>query len=115
MSKFALPFVVFLLAACGPKVKSQVRLELDPLPADYEVKVFPDELPTCSYEEVGIIGSQDLEATLDQARKMGADGVIGTVLAGEGEPAREDRVCGTPKCVQYNTVAIRFTDPSCTY
>ena len=44
---------------------------------------------------------------------MGADGVIGTILAQEGQSDRAS-TCGTPNCVQYNTVAIRFTDPSCT-
>ena len=104
---------LILIAACGPKIKSQARVELDSLPADTEVRVFPDELPRCAYEEVGIIASQDLDATLDRAREMGADGVIGTVLAGAATPAREDGVCGTPNCVQYNTVAIRFSDPNC--
>jgi hypothetical protein len=108
------PLFLTLLAACGPKIKSQARVELDPLPADYEVKVFADELPRCAYEEVGIIGSRDLDATLDRARKMGADGVIGTVLAEAGRTPDDAGICGTPNCVQYNTVAIRFTDPTCT-
>jgi len=85
--------------ACGPSMKTQVRVELDPLPADHEVRVF---------------ASEDLDATLKKARQMGADGVIGTVLAEAGRPAGDARICGTPNCVQYNTVAIRFTDPTCT-
>jgi len=108
------PLFLVLLTACGPKIKSQVRVELDPLPADYEVKVFADELPRCAYEEVGIIGSSDLDATLDRARKMGADGVIGTVLAEAARAPADATICGTPSCVQYNTVAIRFMDPTCT-
>jgi len=108
-------FVLFLvLAACGPSLKTQVKVALDPLPANHEVKVFADALPTCAYEEVGLIASQDLKATLDAARKMGADGVIGTVLAEAARSPSEASICGTPKCVQYNTLAIRFTDPSCT-
>lgn len=111
----SVPFALFLilLAACGPKIKSQARVELDPLPADHEVKVFADELPRCAYEEVGIIGSEDLDATLERARKMGADGVIGTVLAETARPPADASICGTPSCIQYNTVAIRFTDPDC--
>ncbi len=111
---------VWLLAAmvfataCGPSMKTQVRVELDPLPADHEVKVFASDLPTCAYEEVGLIASEDLDATLKKARQMGADGVIGTILAEAGRPAGDARICGTPNCVQYNTVAIRFTDPACT-
>lgn len=110
---FLLPLFLVLLAACGPKIKSQTRVELDPLPADHEVKVFADELPRCAYEEVGIIGSKDLDATLDRARKMGADGVIGTVLAEAARAPSDTSICGTPSCIQYNTVAIRFTDPTC--
>jgi len=108
------PLFLVLLAACGPKIKSQVRVQLDPLPANAEVKVFADELPHCAYEEVGIIGSKDLDATLDRARKMGADGVIGTVLAEAARPPSDTSICGTPRCIQYNTVAIRFADPTCT-
>lgn len=106
--------VLLVLVACGPGVKTQVKVQLDPLPANHEVKVFADALPSCDYEEVGLIASEDLEKTLDTARGMGADGVIGTVLA-EGEASgRSAAVCGTPNCLQFNTLAIRFTDPECT-
>ena len=114
MSKPVFLFLVVALAACGPKVKSQVRVQLDPLPSDHEVKVFSSELPQCPYEEVGIIASEDMTKTLNRAREMGADGVIGTVLAEDGRPAANTSICGTPNCVHYNTVAIRFTDPACT-
>jgi hypothetical protein len=112
MSKSVFLFLVVALAACGPKVKSQVMVQLDPLPSDHEVKVFASDLPRCPYEEVGLIAANDMKRTLNRARDMGADGVIGTVLAQE---AKSDAVaiCGTPNCVQYNTVAIRFTNPSC--
>lgn len=113
MSRPVFLFLIVVLAACGPKVKSQVRVQLDPLPSDHEVKVFASDLPRCSYEEVGLIASDDMEKTLNRARDMGADGVIGTILA-ERERSDAVAICGTPNCVQYNTVAIRFTDPSCT-
>lgn len=115
MSKtFWLLTTTVLVAACGPSMKTQVRVELDPLPADHEVKVFASDLPTCEYQEVGLIASEDLDATLKKAREMGADGVIGTVLAEADRSAGERSTCGTPNCVQYNTVAIRFSDPACT-
>lgn len=115
MSKrFWLIAAMVLGVACGPSMKTQVRVELDPLPADYEVKVFASDLPTCEYQEVGLIASEDLEATLKKAREMGADGVIGTVLAEAGRRASDTSTCATPNCVKYNTVAIRFTDPACT-
>ena len=113
MSKPVFLFLVVALAACGPKVKSQVRVQLDPLPADHAVKVFASDLPRCPYEEVGLIASNDMKRTLNRARDMGADGVIGTVLAQEGK-SDAVAICGTPNCVQYNTVAIRFADTSCT-
>ena len=113
MPKCARLFVIVLVAACGPSMKTQVRVELDPLPADHEVQVFASDLPTCAYQEVGLIASEDLDATLKKARQMGADGVIGTVLAEAGRPAGDSSTCATPNCVKYNTVAIRFTDPAC--
>jgi hypothetical protein len=106
--------MLLVLAACGPSLKTQVKVELEPLPADQEVKVFAAELPTCAYQEVGLIASQSLKKTIDAARKMGADGVIGTVLAQEDGSGSEPGICGTLKCIQYNTLAIRFTDPACT-
>jgi hypothetical protein len=115
MAKSVRVFTVLLLVvACGPSMKTQVRVQLDSLPADHEVKVFATDLPTCAYEEVGLIASEDLEATVKKARQMGADGVIGTVLAEADRPTGGAAICGTLNCVQYNTVAIRFTDPACT-
>jgi len=115
MSRTCLVLAAVLLTGCGPKVKSQVNVELEPLPPEREVKVFAADLPECAHEVVGIIASDDLEATKRRAREMGADGVIGTVLAQSGSSANQASVCGTANCIQYNTVAIRFTDPSCTH
>jgi len=106
--------VLLVVAACGPSTKTQVRVQLDPLPANQEVKVFAEALPTCDYEEVGLIASDDLEKTLAAARKMGADGVIGTVLAQTEGAGKGAALCGTPNCPQFNTLAIRFMDPACT-
>ena len=112
MSRRTWMVAVAALAACGPGVKKYVIVELDPLPSTTEVKVFASDLPVCEYEQVGLIASQDLEETLKEARRMGADGVIGTVLAQEGQ-SQKAAICGTPNCLQYNTVAVRFADPSC--
>jgi hypothetical protein len=113
-------FLALVFLACGPSIKTQTMVQLEPLPSDSSVAVFADSLPKCPYEQVGLIASQDMEKTLDAARKMGADGVIGTVAAtkkpsGEydEEYGKEPPLCGTPNCVAYNTVAIRFSDPSC--
>lgn len=114
MSNRALLFPILLLVACGPKVESRARVQLDPLPKDSEVKVFAGDLPTCPYEQVGLIASEDLGATLNRAREMGANGVIGTVLADTASSAsRQSPWCPTTNCIHYNTVAIRFTDPEC--
>jgi hypothetical protein len=102
-----------LTAACGPKVKSHATLKLDPLPAGVDVAVFADSLPVCQYEQVGLIGSEDLESTLNRAREMGADGVIGTILAANPGAGPDPVQCGTPRCPQFNTVAIRFANPDC--
>ncbi len=114
MSRTCLLLAAVLLIGCGPKIKSQVKVALDPLPPDQDVMVFATDLPECAYEVVGIIASNDLEATKQRAREMGADGVIGTVLAESDSSAGRAGACGTPNCVQFNTVAIRFTDPGCT-
>ena len=101
------------LIGCGPKVKSFTYVDVPPLPSYTDVAVFADSLPTCEYEQVGLIASDDMKRTLDRARKMGADGVIGTVLAESSTASPKSAVCGTPKCVTFNTVAIRFSDPAC--
>jgi hypothetical protein len=107
----------FLLAlaflACSPSLKTQVQVQLQPLPSDADVKVFPDSLPACPYQQVGLIASHDMDKTLKAARRMGADGVIGTVLATPSKDPDGAPLCGTRKCVEFNTVAIRFEDPSC--
>ena len=75
--------------------------------------VFADSVPECAYEQVGLIASDDMKRTLNRARDMGADGVIGTPLAQAESGSPKTAVCGTPNCVTFNTVAIRFTDPGC--
>ena len=109
--------VVFaaLFIACGPKVKSYAYMEIPALPSDQEVVVFAETLPECEYEQVGLIAADDLKRTKDRARKMGADGIIGTVEADSSGNNPKAAVCGTPKCVTFNTVAIRFSDPACRY
>lgn len=115
MSVRASLILVVLVAACGPKVKSHAVVKLDPLPEDTEVKVFATDGPTCPYQQVGLIASEDLGATLNRARDMGADAVIGTILADSSSAASKSSPwCSTTNCIQYNTVAIRFTDPQCT-
>ncbi len=104
-----------LLIACGPKVKSYAYMELQALPYDHEVAVFSETLPECEYEQVGLIAADDMERTKDRAREMGADGVIGTVDAESQSQNPKSAVCGTPRCLTFNTVAIRFSDPACRY
>lgn len=113
MHRLALAVTAALVVACGARIKSYNYMELPPLPADQEVAVFADVLPTCPYDQVGLIASDDMKDTLERARQMGADGVIGTPQAESDTGGAKAAVCGTPRCVTFNTVAIRFTDPTC--
>lgn len=113
MYRVAAVSFAFLFIGCGPKIKSYEYIDLPPLPSDHEVVVFSDSLPECSYQQVGLIASDDMRRTLNRARDIGADGVIGTVEAGGDSSDPKTAICGTPQCVTFNTVAIRFTDPDC--
>jgi hypothetical protein len=113
MSRRGSVWLVALLLGCGPKIESQTFAEFPALPSDQEIQVFPEDLPECPYEQVGIIASESVEATKKRASEMGAHAVIGTALAKARPTDPRKNICGTRKCVQYNTVAIRFTDPEC--
>ena len=113
MVRVGIALFVLLVAGCGPKVKSYAYLNLESLPSDQDVVVFAETLPGCEYEQVGLIAANDLKRAKDRARKMGADGLIGDPEAESGSNRAKAAVCGTPNCVTFNTVAIRFLDPTC--
>jgi hypothetical protein len=116
---------VLLVAACGPAVRSAPFKTVPPRPTDHQIVLFSTKLPTCPYEEIGLITAQRrhgfnsyesvLEAMKSRAREMGGDAVV---ALDQQQTVNGGTVIG--KTVNINTgealtgTVIRFTDSGCT-
>jgi hypothetical protein len=114
-----------LLVACGPAVQSAPFHSVPPRPADHQIVLFSTKLPTCPYEEVGLVTGHRrhgfnsyesvLEAMKDRAREMGGDAIV---ALSQQQTVNGGTVVG--KAVSINTseglsgTVIRFTESSCT-
>jgi len=116
---------VLLVAACGPAVRSAPFKTVPPRPTDHQIVLFSTKLPTCPYEELGLITAQRrhgfnsyesvLEAMKVRAREMGGDAVV---ALNQQQTVNGGTVVG--KAVSINTdqavsgTVIRFTESGCT-
>lgn len=111
------------LAACGARVSSASFIEAAPKPPEHEIRLYSTKLPTCPYEEVGLVRSQRgefgsldgaLEALMRRARQMGGDAVVGL---GQGVSVAGGTAIGDISTVSSQEVlagtVIRFTDAGC--
>jgi hypothetical protein len=118
----SVPAYALLLAACGPAVSSAPFLAREPRPADHEIRLYSTRLPTCRYEEIGLIqvkrrhGSLEevLDAVRQHARIMGGDGVI---ALGQTQTTEGGTVVGTTVSLGASEglagTVIRFTETTC--
>jgi|SRR5688572_20017639 len=119
--RIALWACVLLVTACGPSISSAPFVSREPRPSDHPILFYSSKLPTCPYEEIGVIhgtAGRSLEATLNgvrkRARAMGGDAVVGlsqpqtvsggTVVGNIVSVGASEGLAGT---------VIRFTDESC--
>lgn len=111
------------LAACGARVSSASFVEAPPKPPGHEIRLYSTRLPTCPYEEIGLVRSQrgqfgSLDGALDalkrRARDMGGDAVVGL---GQGVSVAGGTAIGDVSTVSSQEVlagtVIRFTDAGC--
>lgn len=120
----AVPACALFLVACGPAVSSAPFVSRAPRPPDHEIRLYSTRLPTCPYEEVGLIQAKRrdqfirhsslegvLNAVQQRARAMGGDAVValgqtqttegGVVVAGPVSPAGSEGLA---------VAVIRFTE-----
>ncbi|MGH7464046.1 MAG: hypothetical protein ACREK1_02660 [Longimicrobiales bacterium] len=118
-----LPIWTISLIACGPAVSSAVFTDAAPRGPDHEIQVFSTKLPSCPYEEVGLVRAkrrgfaslQDvLTAVRERAREMGGDAVIamGQTESVTGGVGAENVVSVSSQEGLAGTV-IRFADRNC--
>jgi hypothetical protein len=114
-----------LLAACGVAVESAPFKSLPPRPADHEIVLFSTKLPSCPYEEIGVVNATRrdsytrYEALLDalkaRAREMGGDAIVGL---GQQQAVSGGTVIGSTVSIGSSDVlagtVIRFTESGCT-
>jgi hypothetical protein len=113
-----------LLVACGPAVRSAPFKSVPARPPDHEIMLFSTKLPSCPYDEIGLVTAKPeyrwnshedvLEALKQRARKMGGDAVVGlsqqqtvnggTVWGSTVNINSSDALTGT---------VIRFTEEGC--
>jgi hypothetical protein len=114
-----------LLGACGPAVRSAPFKSVPPRPPEHEIVLFSTKLPTCAYEEIGIVtakprtGLDSLESVLEalkhRAREMGGDAVVGLT---QQQTVRGGTVVGSSVSLSTGEglagTVIRFADSACT-
>jgi hypothetical protein len=116
-----------VLSACVTAVSSAPFVSRAPNPADHEIRLYSTRLPTCPYEDIGLVHAKrrdlgvartSLESAVDavrrRAREMGGDAVValgrtqtvdgGTVVGNTVSLGVAEGLAGT---------VIRFTDASC--
>lgn len=111
------------LAACGPAVSSANFRSAAPRSPDRQIAIFATQLPTCPYDEIGVVRGkrralaslQDVLATIQKrAREMGGDAIIGVGQTTniQGGTAVDNFVTIESQEGLAGTV-IRFRDPGC--
>ncbi len=108
-----------VLDGCAPTVSATRLLSAPPQPTDHEILLFAARVPSCPFDELGLIsvepgyvdkGEQSLlDALKRQARVMGGDGIVGLT---HGRNSAEGPY-GTNTWTVLSGTAIRFTDPDC--
>lgn len=118
-----------VVAGCAPTVSSTRFAEYPPRAEDHPVRVFAEQRPSCPYEEVGQIevrkryAVQSMEDVLakmrDEARKMGADALVGVTdqlesQGGMAVPTEYGWMYGDASMDGARALAIRFEGSDCT-
>ena len=126
MKRTGVPLLVLTtpLLACGPAVSSAVFMDVAPRTADHEIQLYSTKLPSCPYEEIGVVRARErsftslqdvLAALQERAREMGGDAVVGVgqTESVSGGAVLENTVSVDSQEGLAGTV-VRFTDASCT-
>lgn len=108
------------LAGCSARTQSARFVQAAPAPETQPVTFFSTRVPTCPYEELGIVrgyadtGFTKLQTVLDdmadEARRMGGHAIVGISQSHSADGDDGERVRGNGL---FGTV-IRFTSPDCT-
>jgi hypothetical protein len=117
------PLLALALGACGPAISSANFMTVAPRPVEHEIALYSTKLPTCPYEEIGVVRGkrraltslqQVLSAIQQRARKMGGDAVVGlgqTVNVRGGIVV--DNVVSVESQEGLTGTVIRFSEPNC--
>ncbi|MEJ2218365.1 MAG: hypothetical protein P8099_17315 [Gemmatimonadota bacterium] len=118
-----IPASLLLLTACGPAISSAFFEQAPPRPPDSQVQLYSTRLPSCPYEEIGLVrgrkrafsSMQAVLASLQRrAREMGGDAIVGL---GQGRTVTGATVVNDVASVDVSDglagTVIRFTDPDC--
>jgi hypothetical protein len=109
------------VSACSPVVRSARFVLAPPNPAGHQIRFYSTRLPTCAYEELGLVSAKRrswspgnsmddlLTAAQLRAQEMGGDAIVSLrevpQVTGNGESvSTHESLSGT---------VIRFKDPGC--
>jgi hypothetical protein len=113
--------VLVSLAGCGASTQSARFIQAAPTPDTQPISYFSTRMPTCPYEELGVIQGYPytgltrlkLQKVLDnmtaEARRMGGHAIIGIAQTGGAGAGTE----GEPAIGLFGTV-VRFASSECT-
>jgi hypothetical protein len=111
------------LGGCGATTQSAQFVKAAPLPADRPMKYFSTKLPSCDYEELGIVqgepqtGFTKMQAVLDkmsaEARRMGGDAII-KLRSASSLTSTEDGGVNLDTSIALTGIVVRFKVADCT-
>jgi hypothetical protein len=119
----AAPLLSITLGACGPAISSANFTTVAPQAPEHEITLYSTKLPTCPYDEIGVVRGkrrafttlqQVLSAIQQRARTMGGDAVVGlgqTVNISGGTVV--DNVVSVESQEGLTGTVIRFSEPGC--
>jgi hypothetical protein len=132
LSRFVFVPLLFVLTGCMTGIDSAVFLPAPPAPEQKVIRIYQTQLPTCRYEELGMITwkrphgfmklQKGVELMRERARRMGGDAIVAFQV---GE--RENGITTTTRVDSTSVVTsssldrdriaagtvVRFTEPGC--
>jgi hypothetical protein len=124
LSHVSVVAVAVFAGACGATVQSARFVKAAPAPDDQPIKYFSTKLPTCAYEELGLVrgnpktGFTKLQQVLDEmskeARRMGGDAIVGLMQSNVATTRAAEAAVQTDDVNALAGTVIKFKLPGCT-
>jgi len=111
---------LLVMISCAPAIRTTVFQSYSPKPHDYPIKIYRHKMPTCEFEELGLVNSMQrnrfismdevMNSLLSEARRIGGDAIIGL---NETNLIHKVTKYGVKRYPVLSGTVIRFTNEEC--